>query len=48
VGTGVRPQLAGLSNSIGTGAVEGQGLAYDLSKNLIVPIVIANTDVAPF
>jgi hypothetical protein len=48
VGTGVSPHLAGLSNSIGAGSVGGQGLAYDLSKNLIVPIVIADTDVAPF
>jgi hypothetical protein len=48
VRNGVVPQLVGLSNSIGAGAVEGQGLAYDLSKNLIVPIVIADTDVAPF
>jgi hypothetical protein len=48
VGDGDSPQFTGLSNSIGAGAVTGQGLAYDLSKNLIVPIVITNTDVAPF
>jgi large repetitive protein len=48
VGDGDSPQLTGLSNSIGAGTVEGQGLAYDLSKNLVVPIVIADTDVAPF
>jgi len=48
VPNGDRPQLFGLSNVIGAGTSGGQGLAYDLSKNLIEPIVIANTDVAPF
>jgi hypothetical protein len=43
-----RPQLTGLSNLIGAGAFADQGLAYDLSKNLLVPIVIANSTVAPF
>lgn len=44
----VRPQLTGLSTLIGAGAFAGQGLAYDLSQNLLVPIVIPNTNVAPF
>ena len=44
---GARP-VAALSNLIGAGAYAGQGLAYDLSTNLIVPIVIANTSVALF
>jgi hypothetical protein len=44
---GARP-VAALSNSIGAGAYAGQGLAYDLSNNLIVPIVIANTSVTLF
>jgi large repetitive protein len=44
----VRPQLTGLSNFIGAGAFAGQGLAYDLSQHLLVPIVIANSTVAPF
>jgi hypothetical protein len=44
----VRPQLLGLSNFIGAGSYAGGGLAYDLSQNLLVPIVIANSNVAPF
>ena len=43
-----RPRLAGLSKVIGAGDELDQGLAYDLSKNLIVPIVIPNSSVAPF
>lgn len=41
------PQLLGLSTFIGAGEFAGQGLAYDLSQNLIVPIAIANGNVAP-
>jgi hypothetical protein len=47
VSAGGKPQLAGLSNVIGAGTYQGRGLAYDLSKNLIVPIDIPNTNVAP-
>jgi large repetitive protein len=46
--SGIRVQLAGLSNFIGAGEFLGQGLAYDLSKDLVVPIVVANTNVALF
>jgi large repetitive protein len=53
---GEYPVVAALSNFIGAGAYAilgagayaGQGFAYDLSKDLIVPIAIANTTVAPF
>jgi Putative Ig domain len=42
-----RPFLVPKSNLVGAGSVGADGLAYDLSKDLIVPIVIANTNVAP-
>jgi hypothetical protein len=54
VPAGRPPQLVRLSNLIGTGAYAGPGvdaspgLAYDLFQNLLVPIVIPNTNVAPF
>ncbi len=47
-GVSGHPAVAPLSNLIGAGAYAGQGLAYDLSQDLIVPIVIANTNVALF
>jgi hypothetical protein len=53
VPSGFTPGLAGLSNSIGSGALvpasgvagNSSGLAYDVSKTLIVPISITNTNV---
>jgi hypothetical protein len=47
VPNGEYPQFTGLSNFIGAGAYAGQGLAYDLSQNLLVPIIIPDTNVAP-
>jgi hypothetical protein len=48
---GNTPSFMPESNLIGAGVNRGnpnEGLAYDPSKDLIVPIVIANTNVAPF
>jgi hypothetical protein len=45
---GLRPFLVSKSNLIGAGSVGADGLAFDLSKDLIVPIIIANSNVAPF
>jgi Putative Ig domain len=45
---GAHPNLVQESNLIGAGAYGGVGLAYDPSKDLIVPIVIPSTNVAPF
>lgn len=53
VPAGFDPLFVGLSNTIGVGGSTAQapttgnsvGLAYDLSKSLIVPIGIANTKV---
>jgi hypothetical protein len=47
VPNGEYPQFTGLSNFIGAGTFAGQGLAYDLSQHLLVPLVIPNSDVAP-
>ena len=44
----MRPFLVPKSNLIGAGSVGADGLAFDLSKDLIVPIIIANTNVTPF
>ncbi|MGP8165080.1 MAG: hypothetical protein ACLQAR_06130 [Steroidobacteraceae bacterium] len=48
---GNTPSFMQESNLIGAGVNRGnpnEGLAYDPSKDLIAPIVIANTNVAPF
>ena len=45
---GYGPFSCRTSNLIGAGSVGADGLAYDLSKDLIVPIIIANSNVAPF